>query len=209
MATEAGLNRFVWDMRYPDAHGIEGGTFFLGGSLRGPEAIPGQYKVKVTVGDQSETQTFRNQDRPAFANHACGVSEAIGSYCWPRATSSPPRTTRSIRFTPWSDRWMRRRSKLRGNASVAASAQELETELNVVLHKLYEPRFTGYDDQTLIYPLAAQQSYRCHAELRWRRLRPDRPGYAGYAQISAELNEQLATLKQTLDVDLPALESQN
>ncbi|MBV9144268.1 MAG: glycosyl hydrolase, partial [Acidobacteria bacterium] len=41
---DAGLNRFVWDMRYPDAEGLDGGTFFLGGSLRGPGAAPGHYK---------------------------------------------------------------------------------------------------------------------------------------------------------------------
>ena len=56
VATQAGLNRFVWDMDYPDAHAIEGRTFLFGGSLRGPQAIPGQYKVKITVGDQSATQ---------------------------------------------------------------------------------------------------------------------------------------------------------
>ncbi len=62
--TRAGMNRFSWDMRYPDAHGIEGGTFFLGGSLRGPLAVPGQYKVKITVGDQTATQNFEIKKDP-------------------------------------------------------------------------------------------------------------------------------------------------
>ncbi len=152
-------------MRYPDAHGIEGGTFFLGGSLRGPEAVPGQYKVKVTVGDQSATQTFEIKNRPALANHACEAIASNWSFCLPRATNSPPQTTRSIRFTPSSSKWMRRQSKPAEMLPWRHAAQKLEDELNVVLHKLYEPRFTGYDDQTLIYPLqlnnriAAMQSY--------------------------------------------------
>jgi photosystem II stability/assembly factor-like uncharacterized protein len=52
---EAGLNRFVWDLRYEEAHRVPG--YYLweyGGGARGPVAVPGQYQVRLTVG--SETQ---------------------------------------------------------------------------------------------------------------------------------------------------------
>ena len=39
-AGTAGLHRYIWDMRYPDAQGIDGGTFLAGGNLRGPVAFP-------------------------------------------------------------------------------------------------------------------------------------------------------------------------
>ncbi len=48
---EAGLNRFVWDLRYDDAHRVPG--YYLweyGGGERGPVAVPGQYQVRLTVG---------------------------------------------------------------------------------------------------------------------------------------------------------------
>ena len=53
---EAGLNRFVWDLRYEEAHRVPG--YYLweySGGARGPVAVPGQYQVRLTVG--SETQT--------------------------------------------------------------------------------------------------------------------------------------------------------
>ena len=48
---EPGMNRFVWDMRYP---GAEGAT-----NMEGPIAPPGDYQVNLTVGDTSHTQPFR------------------------------------------------------------------------------------------------------------------------------------------------------
>jgi photosystem II stability/assembly factor-like uncharacterized protein len=53
---EAGLNRFVWDMRYegtsrvPDYHLWE----YKNGRL-GPLALPGKYQVRLTVGGKSQT----------------------------------------------------------------------------------------------------------------------------------------------------------
>jgi len=48
---EAGLNRFVWDLHYEEAHRIPG--YYLweyGAGARGPVAIPGKYQVRLTVG---------------------------------------------------------------------------------------------------------------------------------------------------------------
>ena len=52
---EAGLNRFVWDLRYEEAHRVPG--YYLweyGGGARGPVAEPGQYQVRLTVGGESQ-----------------------------------------------------------------------------------------------------------------------------------------------------------
>jgi photosystem II stability/assembly factor-like uncharacterized protein len=48
---EAGLNRFVWDLRYEEAHHVPGYYLWAydSGAL-GPVAVPGQYQVRLTVG---------------------------------------------------------------------------------------------------------------------------------------------------------------
>jgi photosystem II stability/assembly factor-like uncharacterized protein len=56
---EAGLNRFVWDLRYEEAHRIPG--YYLweyGGGAKGPVAAPGQYQVKLTVGGETQVASF-------------------------------------------------------------------------------------------------------------------------------------------------------
>jgi photosystem II stability/assembly factor-like uncharacterized protein len=52
---DAGLNRFVWDLRYEEAHRVPG--YYLweyGSGARGPVAAPGQYQVRLTVGAVSQ-----------------------------------------------------------------------------------------------------------------------------------------------------------
>lgn len=53
-----GGNRFVWNMRYPDAKSFDG-MIMWSGSMAGPKAVPGSYKVKLSVGDWSQTQDFK------------------------------------------------------------------------------------------------------------------------------------------------------
>ena len=53
---EAGLNRFVWDLRYEEAHRVPG--YYLweyGNGAQGAVAIPGKYQVRLTVGSQTQT----------------------------------------------------------------------------------------------------------------------------------------------------------
>ncbi len=52
-----GMNRFVWDMRYPDAERFDG-LILWGGGLQGPRAVPGTYQARLTVGSLSDTVRF-------------------------------------------------------------------------------------------------------------------------------------------------------
>jgi hypothetical protein len=53
-AVEAGLNRFVWDLRYADATRFPGMIFWAGG-VRGPQVVPGTYSVELLVDGHTET----------------------------------------------------------------------------------------------------------------------------------------------------------
>jgi photosystem II stability/assembly factor-like uncharacterized protein len=53
---EAGLNRFVWNLRYEGANRVPG--YYLweyNGGSRGPLALPGKYQVRLTVDGKSQT----------------------------------------------------------------------------------------------------------------------------------------------------------
>jgi photosystem II stability/assembly factor-like uncharacterized protein len=56
---EAGLNRFVWNLRYENANRVPG--YYLweyNGGARGPIALPGKYQVRLTVDGKSQTAPF-------------------------------------------------------------------------------------------------------------------------------------------------------
>jgi photosystem II stability/assembly factor-like uncharacterized protein len=55
---EAGMNRFVWDLRYDDPVEIPG-AFYSGLAPRGPLVPPGQYQVKLTLKGESRTAPMK------------------------------------------------------------------------------------------------------------------------------------------------------
>ena len=57
LATQTGLNRFVWDMRYTDATSFPG-LILWASNLRGPLATPGTYTVELVANGQTEKQNF-------------------------------------------------------------------------------------------------------------------------------------------------------
>jgi len=52
-----GANRFVWDMRYEPSSDFEGMILWWA-SMQGPKAVPGKYKLRLTVNDESMEQDF-------------------------------------------------------------------------------------------------------------------------------------------------------
>jgi photosystem II stability/assembly factor-like uncharacterized protein len=63
VTTNVGLNRFVWDMRYPDATRFPG-MILWAGETRGPKIAPGSYQVKLTVEGKTFTQNFEVKPDP-------------------------------------------------------------------------------------------------------------------------------------------------
>jgi hypothetical protein len=191
-------------MAYPDAQGIDGGTYFLGGTLRGPEVIPGQYKVKISFGDQSATEGFEVKGDPrvrtTLAEYRKQLDLLLNARDKLSATSDAINQIHNVELQVAAVE-----KQAAGNAAVLDSARELEDELNAVLHKLYEPRFTGYDDQTLIYPLQLNNRVGAMQSYAGGDYGPTDQDVQAFAAIEEELEAQLTKLKQALDVDLPAL----
>ena len=59
----AGLNTFVWDLRYPNAT-IVPGVVTRGDTNVGPQAVPGQYRVEIEVGDSVQSVELELQPDP-------------------------------------------------------------------------------------------------------------------------------------------------
>lgn len=58
LSVKKGMNLFVWNMIYPDAERFDG-IILWGGQLSGPRAIPGNYSVKLSLGDNSKEESFK------------------------------------------------------------------------------------------------------------------------------------------------------
>ncbi len=57
LSSDAGLNRYVWDMRYPGMERFD--KLIMWADMRqGPKAVPGTYRAKLTVGDVEQDVDF-------------------------------------------------------------------------------------------------------------------------------------------------------
>jgi hypothetical protein len=66
LTARPGLNRFVWDLRYPGAERVPGDVS-TEKAITGPLAPPGRYQARLTVGDRSWTQSFEVRKDPRVA----------------------------------------------------------------------------------------------------------------------------------------------
>ena len=74
--TDVGLNRFVWDMRYPEAVRFPG-MILWAGQTQGPRIVPGNYQVKLTVDGQTLTETFTVKGDPRLTLSAADYAKQL------------------------------------------------------------------------------------------------------------------------------------
>jgi len=75
LPSEAGLNRFVWNLRYPGAERFDGMVLWNGRGLGGPLALPGTYRATLTAGEASETVAFEVLPDPRSSTGLEGLRE--------------------------------------------------------------------------------------------------------------------------------------
>lgn len=96
----AGLNRFSWNLRHADATRFDGMIMWAAGTT-GPVAAPGQYTVRLTVGDSVQTRTFRVLTDPRSGVADADVVEQVDFLLKVRDKTTEAndwvRTVRSVR----------------------------------------------------------------------------------------------------------------
>lgn len=73
---EAGLNRFVWDLRYPDTVSFPGMIYWAANS-DGPLAAPGKHTVRLTVDGKVLTQPFELLKDPRMEGTAADLRKQL------------------------------------------------------------------------------------------------------------------------------------
>jgi len=63
--SDKGLNQFTWDLTHKEPEKIKEAVISLS-YTGGPEAVPGDYKVRLTCGEEVETQDFRVMKDPRW-----------------------------------------------------------------------------------------------------------------------------------------------
>ena len=67
LKVQSGGNRFIWDLRYPGFTAFEGMVLYSSPNV-GPKAVPGTYRVRLTVNGESREESFQVLKDPRLPN---------------------------------------------------------------------------------------------------------------------------------------------
>ena len=102
LPAKAGLNRFVWDLRSPEATKFKGLILWAGGT-RGPRVAPGTYQLRFTAAGRTLTEPLQVVGDPraptaagkrGLTTHPSGAITSIGAKSPSLAGASAPRIER-------------------------------------------------------------------------------------------------------------------
>jgi photosystem II stability/assembly factor-like uncharacterized protein len=207
LPAEKGMNRFEWDLRYPDARGLAGRTYLMGGSLRGPVAVPGTYQARLRVGLETATQSFEIRKDPRLPTTAEELGKQFDLLIQLRDRLSQTHDAiQQVLGLQEQLKAVAQRARAVPEASVvAAEAGKLNEKLDGVLKELYEPRFTGIDDQLLLFPLKLNARLASLAGVVASADRaPTDAAQAVFRDLAALLDQQMEKLKEITEGDLAA-----
>ncbi|MGH2487383.1 MAG: glycosyl hydrolase, partial [Ktedonobacterales bacterium] len=208
---EAGGNRFVWDMRYPETTRAKGYTASEG-AMKGPLANPGLYKVRLTVGDQSFTESFEIVKDPRVSASAEDLTAQFELLMRIRGkldeTYVAINELRDIRSQ--AEDWEKRAKDAKDAekfAGVAKAAADLKEKLTGIEEKLIQAKAKGRQD-VLNFPvrLNAHLAY-LGATVASADYRPSKQAYEAFEDISTKIDEELARYRDILERDVAAFSS--
>ncbi len=202
---EAGMNRFIWNMRYPDAKSVPKAIMWAG-VLTGPQAVPGDYEIRLTVGDVEKTQMFTINGDPRLETTQADYQEQFDFLMTiNRKVTEVHTAINTIRDVRKQVKAMAKRAKDSGGASdIRDSAKALNKKLTAIEEELIQTKSKSRQDP-LNYPIKDNNKLAAlTGVVMGANARPTDQAYDVYEMLASRVNKQLAKLDDLLDNDVPA-----
>jgi hypothetical protein len=213
VAAAAGLNRFVWNLRYPEARRVPGDVT-TERLVTGPLIPPGRYQVQLTVDGQTSTATFelvkdpRTPATQADFDAQCALLLQIRDKL--SVTHDAINQLRDIRqqVDSWQQRLQQAAVTSASTDALHQAARALQEKLSAIEEELIQQHAESPLDglrlpSRLNAKLAALTSVVASADAV-----PTQQSYEVLQDLSARIDQQLERLYAILDTDVPAFNTQ-
>ncbi|HET7037050.1 MAG TPA: glycosyl hydrolase [Thermomicrobiaceae bacterium] len=200
---QAGLNRFVWNFRYPGATEVPGALFRTGGT-DGPLAPPGTYQVRLEVDGQSYTQPLEIHKDPRVPASQEDFDAQFALALKIRDTlSAAHEGVNQIReLRGQIESWGQRADKA-GKPDVTEAAKKLAERLTDVENELIESRLKVPKDP-LHFPLKLNNKLAAlGAAVASADGQPTRSSQEVYEELARAVNQWLAELGELTGSEVP------
>lgn len=205
VSNRAGLNTFAWNLRYPEASTFENMIMWAAGT-QGPVAVPGTYSVRMHVGGDTQTETFRLVKDPRSKATQAELQEQFAFLMKVQDETNKAndavKLVRNIR-SQLDDRTKRLPADRR--AAFESSAKPLESQLAAAEREIYQVQNRSGQDP-LNYPIRLNNKIAALGGVAASTdARPTNQTLEVHRILSAQLDVQLKKMRTALDQSLPAL----
>ena len=200
----AGMNQYVWNLRYPDAKGDTSATFEA--SLQGPKLIPETYKVKLLIGDsvvmEQPFTIITDPRNPATVADLKEQFDLNAKICkklneLSRGTAQIKKVTAGINdfIETITDSATAKSFKEKGKA--------ITDSLDSIKNELFNEKIQANEDN-LRFPLKLEEKLATmNYLLQASDTKPTAGMYAVYNSLSAQIDAQLQKLQKLIDTKIP------
>ena len=207
LTTAAGMNRFLWDTRYPPTDRPDGLVVY--GLTHGPRSTPGLYRARLTRGDWSQEETFRiigdpRMDTPQ-AHHEERLEMELRMHADLNAIFDAMRTLWSVR-----DQIAARLESMQAAGidvtDIESAAEPIRSRLEEFELLLWNPLIEGADDIQAFTPGYDNKVAYLYSKIDRSNHRPTTGQRQRYEELHTELEELFGRLEALYSSDVAALD---
>lgn len=205
---QVGTNRFVWDLRYPDAVDVPGAVMWAG-TVEGPLAVPGRYQVQLTAGGQTLTQPLEVRPDPRSGATPEQLQEQFDLLIQIRdRLSQVHEAVNGIReLTTQIKAWQQRLTGHNGGGETLQAGKRLLDDLGTIEEEFISVKSTAQED-VLNYPIRLNNKLAAlFSVVAAGDFAPTRQSRELFDDLSARVDVQLNRLRALIDSDLASFNS--
>ena len=206
LPTRKGLNRYVWDLGYPDASRFEG-LILWGGGTQGAPAMPGTYKARLTLNQETQETDFvvlpdpRSNATPADLKAQFDFLRDVQ-----QKLTETHDAIRDIRTMRGQLKSITAPLKGQENAkAVVESAGAIEKKMTAIEEQLYQTKNKS-DQDPLNFPIQLNNKLaNLASQVGSGNYRPTEQAEAFKKEVMEQINQQLLQFRMVKEQDIPAL----
>jgi photosystem II stability/assembly factor-like uncharacterized protein len=208
LSSEAGLNRFVWDLQYEESSRVPHSPLW-GGNTDGPVALPGNYQVKLTVQGKSYTAPLEIKPDPRVKATQADLEKRFDLRLKIRdRVTQAHDTINQIRDIRTQINALNKRLEGQPQAkAVAEAGRQLDKKMTEIEEVLVQTTAKSNQD-VLNYPIRLNNYLVALGRVvESADGAPTQASYDVFNMLSRRLDEQLAKWREILNTDVPAYDA--
>ncbi|MCI0348308.1 MAG: hypothetical protein L0Z53_02690 [Acidobacteriales bacterium] len=203
LPADAGLNRFVWDLRYDNAPRVPGAVLW-GGGVRGPLVTPGNYQVRLTAQGKSYTAPLEVKPDPRVKVSAQDFSKQFDLRI--KVHQQLTRAHRAVNQVRDVRKQIKDLSRRLGddarNKAVVDAGKELDKKMTAVEEEIIQTKSKAPQDP-LNYPIKLNDKLAAlGSTVESADSVPTRQAYEVFDSLNQRLNTQLTRWNEIVKGDL-------